>query len=81
MIKDIEFKDIEIASFCSPYRYGKVRLWYCPHNDGYRCTYEIIDNGAKLEAQFCVHSAIYGEVAAMIMDAMDIARTPLNRRS
>jgi hypothetical protein len=74
-------KDIEVASFHSPYRYGEVRLWYSSYNDVYRCTYEIVDDGAKLEAQFCVHAAMYNEVAAMIMDAMDIARTPLNRRS
>ena len=74
-------KDIEIASFHSPYCHGEVRLWYSSYDDIYRCTYEIIDNGAKLEAQFCVHAAMYNEVAAMIMDAMDIARTPLNRRN
>ena len=74
-------KDIELASFRSPYRHGEVRLWYSSYNDVYRCTYEIISNGAKLEAQFCVHAAMYDEVAAMIMDAMDIASTPLNRRS
>ena len=74
-------EDIEVASFRSPYRHGEVRLWYSSYNDVYRCTYEIISNGAKLEAQFCVHAAMYNEVAAMIMDAMDIARTPLNRRS
>ena len=74
-------EDIEVASFRSPYRHGEVRLWYSSYNDVYRCTYEIISNGAKLEAQFCVHAAMYDEVAAMIMDAMDIAETPLNRRS
>ena len=74
-------KDIEVASFHSPHRHGEVRLWYCPHNDAYRCTYEIIDNGVKLEAQFCAHSAIYDEVAKMVIDAMAIARTPLGRRS
>ena len=74
-------KDVEIASFHSPYRHGEVRLWYSSYDDVYRCTYEIINNGAKLEAQFCVHAAMYNEVAAMIIDAMDIARTPLNRRS
>ena len=74
-------KDIELASFRSPYRHGEVRLWYSSYNDVYRCTYEIISNGAKLEAQFCVHAAMYDEVAAMIMDAMDIASMPLNRRS
>lgn len=73
-------EDIEMASFHSPYRHGEVRLWYSLYNDVYRCTYEIISNGAKLEAQFCVHAAMYDEVAEMIMDAMDIARTPLNRR-
>ena len=74
-------KDIEIATFRSPYRHGEVRLWYCLGLDMYRCTYEIIDDGAKLEAQFCVPAAMYDEVAAMIMGAMDIAVTPLHRRS
>ena len=74
-------KDIELASFRSPHRHGEVRLQYCPELDMYRCTYEIISNGAKLEAQFCVLAVMYNEVAAMIMDAMDIARTPLNRRN
>lgn len=74
-------KDIEIASFHSPYRHGEVRLRYCPELDMYRCVYRIIDNGVKLDAQFCVYTGMYDEVAMMIMDAMDIARTPLNRRS
>lgn len=73
-------KDIELASFRSPHRHGEVRLWYCPELDMYRCTYEIIDNGARLEAQFCVPAAMYNEVVAMLMDAMDIASTPLTRR-
>ena len=74
-------KDIELASFRSPYRHGEVRLWYSSYNDVYRCTYEIISNGAKLEAQFCVPAVLYNEVAEMILDAMDIASTPLDRRS
>lgn len=73
-------EDVFVASFHSPYRYGEVRLWYCPHGDEYRCAYEIIDNGAKLGAQFCVPAALYDEVAMMVMDAMDIASTPLDRR-
>ena len=73
--------DMNIAVFASPFESGGVRLWYCPHSDMYRCVYKIVDNGAKLEAQFCVPAVLYNEVAAMIMDAMDIARTPLNRRS
>lgn len=74
-------EDVLVASFHSPYRYGEVRLWYCPHGDEYRCAYEIIADGAKLGAQFCVSAVLYDEVAAMVMDAMDIARTPLDRRS
>ena len=74
-------EDVLVASFHSPYRYGEVRLWYCSHGDEYRCAYEIIDDGAKLGAQFCVPAALYDEVAAMVMDAMDIATTPLCRRS
>ncbi len=74
-------EDIEIASFHSPYRHGEVRLWYCPHGDEYRCAYEIVDSGSKLQAQFCVPAVLYNEVAEMILDAMDIASTPLNRRS
>lgn len=73
-------KDIEVASFHSPHRYGEVRLWYCPELDMYRCVYEIIDNGARLEAQFCVYAEMYDEVAMMIINAMNIASTPLNRR-
>ena len=74
-------KDVKLASFHSPYCHGEVRLWYCPELDMYRCVYEVIDNGAKLEAQFCVYAEMYDEVAMMIIDAMHIARTPLNRRS
>ena len=74
-------EDVKLASFHSPYRHGEVRLWYCPHNDAYRCAYEIIDSDSKLQAQFCVSAALYNEVAEMILDAMDIASTPLNRRS
>lgn len=74
-------EDVFVASFYSPYRYGEVRLWYCPHGDEYGCAYEIIDNGAKLGAQFCVPAALYDEVAEMVMTATDIARTPLDRRN
>ena len=74
-------EDVLVASFHSPYRHGEVRLWYCPHSDAYRCAYEIVERGAKLGAQFCVSAVMYDEVAAMVMDAMDIASTPLDRRS
>lgn len=74
-------KDVKLASFHSPYRHGEVRLWYCPELDMYRCVYEVIDNGVKLEAQFCVYAEMYDEVAMMIINAMDIASTPLNRRN
>lgn len=74
-------EDVLVASFHSPYRHGEVRLWYCPHNNVYRCAYEIGEGGAKLGAQFCTPAAMYDEVAAMILDAMDIARMPLDRRS
>lgn len=74
-------EDVLVASFHSPYRYGEVRLWYCPHGDEYRCAYEIVEGGAKLGAQFCVLAVMYDDVAVMVMDAMDIARTPLDRRS
>ena len=73
--------DVLVASFRSPYPHGEVRLWYCPHGDEYRCAYEIVEGGAKLGAQFCVLAVMYDEVAAMILDAMDIAGTPLDRRS
>lgn len=74
-------EDVLVASFYSPYRHGEVWLWYCPHEESYRCVYKIAEGGKRLGAQFCVSAALYGEVAAMVMDAMDVARTPLDRRS
>ena len=74
-------EDFLVASFHSPYCHGEVWLWYCPHGESYRCVYEIAEGGERLGAQFCVPAVLYDEVAAMVMDAMDIARTPLDRRS
>ena len=74
-------EDVLVASFHSPYRYGEVRLWYCPQGDEYRCSYEIVEGCAKLGAQVCVPAALYDDVSAMILDAMDIASTQLERRS
>ena len=74
-------EDVLVASFHSPYRHGEVRLWYCPHGDEYRFADEIVEGGEKLGAMFCVSAVMYDEVAAMILDAMGIASTPLDRRS
>ena len=74
--------DMNVAVFASPFEGGGVRLWYCPHGHRYELRYAV---------QFCMPSGgVCGasalgaydagdgsQVVDLMLDAIDIANTPL----
>jgi hypothetical protein len=77
--------DMKIAKFLSQYQDGVVELWYCLHDHSYQLRYGVgfrSQNGGY----FTVATASYdasdnAQVASLMLDAIDIARTPLLERS
>ena len=80
-----EHEDVKVAVFASPFKGGDVCLRYCPRC----CRYELRYT-AQWRAPFggvCSGSALCGcdagdanQVAALMLDAIDIAHTPLLER-
>ena len=71
--------DVKVAVFSSQYLGGDVGLWYCPHSSSYELRYDVCSPDGLRSA---VAVASYGagdrdQVAGMLLDAIDIARTPL----
>ena len=76
--------DMNVAVFASPFVGGGVRLLYCPHGHRYEIRYAV---GFRTPTGFndfmasCVYDAAdRSQIAALILDAIDIARTPLIER-
>ena len=74
--------DMKVAKFDSPFVGGEVRLWYCPHGHRYELRYAVqfctpcggLCGGSAL----CAYDAGDGsQVVDLMLDAIDIARTPL----
>jgi hypothetical protein len=77
--------DMNVAVFASPFVGGGVRLWYCPHSHRYVLRYTV---GFRTPTVFCdfMASCVYdaadsSQIAALMLDAIDIARTPLLERN
>lgn len=77
----MSYCDARIAVFPSQFMGGDVELWYSPCNQRYELKYNVQFCGL---AGFCSASAVcaydaadYAQVAGMLVDAIDIARTPL----
>ena len=76
---------MNVAVFASPFASGGVRLRYCPRNHRYELRYAV---GFRTPTCFndfmasCAYDAADGsQVAALMLDAIDIARTPLMERN
>lgn len=81
----MRYRDMKVAVFPSQHWCGDVGLWYCPHSHLYELRYTV---GFRTPAGFsdftasCVYDADDGsQVADLMLDAIDIARTPLLERN
>lgn len=73
--------DMNVAVFASPFVGGGVRLWYCPHGQRYELGYAVrfrTPTGFCNATALCAYDAGDGsQVVDLVLDAIDIARTPL----
>lgn len=74
--------DMKVATFDSPFVGGRVELWFCPHGERYELRYAVqfrtpccgVCGGSAL----CTYDAGDGsQVIDLMLDAIDIANTPL----
>lgn len=77
--------DVNVAVFASPFERGGVRLWYCPHACRYELRYVVQFRTAGGEvcdaSALCAYDAGDGsQVVDLMLDAIDIAFTPLMDR-
>lgn len=72
---------MNVAVFASPFVGGGVRLWYCPHGQQYELRYAVrfrTSAGFCNARALCAYDAGDGsQVVDLMLDAIDIARTPL----
>lgn len=73
--------DMKVAVFPSQHLGGEVELWYCPHSSSYELRYDIafyspdgLCSAIGLSSYSVTDNA---QVAALMLDAINIARTPL----
>ena len=74
--------DMNVAVFVSPFVGGGVRLWYCPHGHRYELRYAVQfctpSGGVCNASALCTYDAGDGsQVVDLMLDAIDIANTPL----
>lgn len=81
----MRYRDMKVVVFPSQHWGGDVGLWYCPHNHLYELRYTV---GFRTPTGFCDASASCAydaadssQVADLMLDAIDIARTPLMERN
>lgn len=76
--------DMMVAVFPSLFAGGDVGLWYCPHGQQYELRYAVrfrTSTGVCDARALCACDAgDGGQVADLMLDAIDIARTPLLER-
>lgn len=79
------YDDVRVATFSSQYQGGDVGLWYCYHCQRYRLRYTVqfrTPTGFSDFTASCAYDAAdSSQVAALMLDAIDIARTPLLERN
>lgn len=77
--------DMKVAVFSSQFVGGSVELWYCPHSSTYELRYDIAfyspDGLCSATALTSYNASDSAQVAALMLDAIDIARTPLLDRN
>lgn len=73
--------DVNVATFDSPFVGGRVELWYCPYGQRYELRYAVrfrTQVGFCNATALCAYDAGDGsQVVDLMLDAIDIARTPL----
>ena len=74
--------DMKVATFDSPFVGGQVVLWYCPHGHRYELRYAVqfrsLCGGVCGGSALCAYDAGDGsQVVDLMLDAIDIAHTPL----
>lgn len=73
--------DMKVAMFSSQFVGGNVELWYCPHGHRYELRYAVrfrTPAGFCNATALCAYDAGNGsQVVDLMLDAIDIARTPL----
>lgn len=78
------YRDMKIATFNSRYHDGEVGLWYCPHSSAYELRYNVAfcspDGLCSAIAVALYSVSDNAQVASLMLDAIDIARTPLLER-
>ena len=71
---------MNVAVFASPFVGGGVRLWYCPRNQQYELRYTVqfrTQTGFSDFTASCAYDAAdSSQIAALMLAAIDIARTP-----
>lgn len=76
--------DMMVAVFPSLFAGGNVGLWYCPHGQRYELKYAVrfrtLAGVCDAQALCSYDAGDGGQVADLILDAIDIARTPLSER-
>lgn len=76
--------DMMVAVFPSLSVGGDVGLWYCPHGQRYELRYAVrfrtSDGFCDAQALCAYDAGDGGQVVDFVLDAIDIARTPLLER-
>lgn len=73
----MRYGDIHVGKFNSPHMGGDVRIEYCTHQHLFYFVYSLTAGVAR-----CGYDPTKAnEMRAMMLDAMDIAATPLNERN
>lgn len=73
----MRYGDIRVGKFNSPHMGGDVRIEYCTHQQLFYLAYSLTAGVAR-----CGYDpAKANEMRAMVLDAMNIADTPLNERN
>lgn len=79
------YNDMKVATFSSKYRGGDVGLWYCPLDQQYELRYTVqfrTPGGFSDASAWCAYDAAnISQIADLMLDAIDIARTPLLERN
>lgn len=77
--------DKKIATFHSPFKGGDVGLWYCAHRNVYELRYDVrfysMDGLTDAVALTPYDACDYDQVVDIIVDATDLALTPLLERN